>query len=89
MTSPAYWGTDLLDKFPKSKDESPVPALGLSYANLIQGLLGDAAGTHSQKYRICMCVCMYVCVYICVCVYMCRTCTRTLTVTFLNVPRGS
>lgn len=43
VTSPAYWGTDLLDKFPKSKDESPVPALELSYANLIQGLLGDAA----------------------------------------------
>jgi len=46
-TSPAYWGTDLLEKFPKRQEDSPVGAQKLSYTDLLKGLL---AGTDPAPY---------------------------------------
>jgi len=42
-TSPAYWGTDLLEKFPKRQEDSPVGAQKLSYTDLLTGLLAGPA----------------------------------------------
>jgi carbonic anhydrase len=50
VSSPAYWGPDVLDKFPKSAEDSPKGALTLDYKALLQGLLGGEAASPYWTY---------------------------------------
>lgn len=50
VSSPAYWGPDILDKFPKTAEDSPRGALTLAYKALLQGLLGGQAASPYWAY---------------------------------------
>mmetsp|Transcript_48812 Transcript_48812/g.71562 ORF Transcript_48812/g.71562 Transcript_48812/m.71562 type:complete len:193 (-) Transcript_48812:23-601(-) len=50
VTSPAFWGPDMLEKFPKNQGESPVGAAKLPYTDLLTGLLGGTAASPYWTY---------------------------------------